>query len=156
MMDQAELTRNDRARGGMVGARGRRRALQLAVEAEAERQREAAALLRDLGHQPSHAERVIVEQLSTLIVRGRRLRQAGRGADAEMVARLILRGVTKLGVRQGPAQAPGTTSERIAAKIAARRPVEGRPASDPVAGTGAATPDRRTDGLAAPIGGGAP
>jgi hypothetical protein len=78
--------------------RGKARVIELAAEAEAERQAEAAALLRDLGREPSHAERVIVEQLSMLIVRGRRLRQAGRGADSEMVARLVLRGMTKLGI----------------------------------------------------------
>jgi len=77
----------------MVGAQGRRRALQLAAEAEAERQREAQNLLDDLGREPSHSERVIVEQLTTLIARGRHLRAAGRGADAEMVARLVMRGV---------------------------------------------------------------
>jgi hypothetical protein len=84
---------------------------ELAKEAEAERQLEEAALLSDFGREPSHAERVIVEQLSMLIVRGRRLRQAGRGADAEMVARLVLRGLTRLGIRQGQAKRAETPLE---------------------------------------------
>jgi hypothetical protein len=107
----AEASQNARTRGGMVGGQGRRRALQLAAEAEAERQREAQNLLDDLGREPSHSERVIVEQLTTLIVRGRRLRAVGRGADAEMVARLVMRGVTKLGIRQGAAKPVETPLE---------------------------------------------
>src|SRR5258708_4273954 len=64
---------------------------------EVERQAEQAALLADLGREASHGELTIIEQLSALIIRGRRLRQAGRGADAEMVARLVIRGMTRLG-----------------------------------------------------------
>lgn len=109
-----------------LGRRGKARMLELAAEAEAERQAEAAGLLRDLGREPSHAERVIVEQLSMLIVRGRRLRQCGKGADAEMVARLVLRGLTRLGIRQGkPNQThQSSTAERIAAIGAARKAAE--------------------------------
>jgi hypothetical protein len=94
---------------------------QLAAEAEAERQREAAALLRDLGRAPSYSECVLVEQVTALIVRGRRLRQAGRGAEAEMVSRLILRGLTKLGAPQGPAKpAPHQIHEYLSSKYGHR------------------------------------
>jgi hypothetical protein len=85
-------------------ARGRRRARELALKNESGRQLEEAALLRDLGREPSHAERILVEQLSALIIRGRRLRQAGRSTESEMVARLVIRGVARLGVRQGTAK----------------------------------------------------
>ena len=94
-------------------ARGRARIRELAVENEAERKAEQAALLADVGREPSHAERVIVEQLSTLIVRGRRLRQAGRGADAEMVARLVMRGMTKFGIRQGAAKPAASPTDVV-------------------------------------------
>jgi hypothetical protein len=91
--------------------RGKARQLQIAAESEQERQAEAAKLLADLAREASHAERVIVEQLSMLIVRGRRLRQAGRGADAEMVARLVLRGLTRLGIKPGQAKPAETPLE---------------------------------------------
>ncbi len=70
---------------------------------EAERQAEETALVTDLGHAPSYAERIVIEQLSVLIVRGRHLRRSGHGADAEMIARLVIRGLGKLGIRQGTA-----------------------------------------------------
>jgi hypothetical protein len=85
------------------GAKKRRAELQ-AEHDEAERSREETALVTDLGRVPSHAEIVLVEQLSTLIVRGRRLRASGQGADAEMIARLVIRGLGKLGIRQGAAK----------------------------------------------------
>ncbi len=91
---------------------------------EIERKVEEAKLLRDLGRDPSHSELVLIEQLTTLIVRGRRLRQSGRGADAEMVARLVMRGMTKLGIRQGQAK-PQSYADKIAEKIAAQKAAEG-------------------------------
>lgn len=95
------------------GAAKRRAAMQ-AEQDEAERSREETALVTDLGRVPSHAEIVLVEQLSTLIVRGRRLRASGQGADAEMIARLVIRGLSKLGIRQGKAAAtnPGDDFRR--------------------------------------------
>jgi hypothetical protein len=86
------------------GAR-KRRAEQQAERDEAERIREESALVSDLGHVPSYTERAIIEQLSALIVRGRRLRQAGQGADAEMISRLVIRGLGRLGIRQGKPKA---------------------------------------------------
>jgi hypothetical protein len=81
------------------------RARQQAEQDERERQAVAVELEQDIGHAPSASERVIVEQLSMLIMRGRRLRQAGCGADAEMVAGLVLRGMTKLGIKPTPQKA---------------------------------------------------
>jgi hypothetical protein len=48
LMQDAETSQNDHARGGTLGAQGRRRALELATEAEAEREALAAELLADL------------------------------------------------------------------------------------------------------------
>jgi acid phosphatase family membrane protein YuiD len=104
----------------MVGAKGRQRALQLAVEAEKERTLEEERLLADLGRPASHSEQILVEQLTTLIVRSRRLRKSGRFAQAEMVARLIMRGLAKLGIRQAAAKLAETPAEFLA-RIAAER-----------------------------------
>jgi hypothetical protein len=157
-MGQAETTQNvARSRGGTVGAQGRRRALQLAAEAEQEREAEAAKLLADLGRPASHSEHVIIEQLTTLIVRGRRLRQAGRGADAEMVARLVIRGMTRLGIRQGTAKPRLSYAERRALEIAAQKTAEGQGVADAARGTEtAADSDLRAGGYGAQSAGGAP
>jgi hypothetical protein len=45
-------------------ARGRRRMAELATAYEAERQVEEQALLADLGREPSHAERLLIENAS--------------------------------------------------------------------------------------------
>jgi hypothetical protein len=42
-----------------------------------------------------------------MTVNRRRLSAAGRHADAEMCSRLIMRGMTKLGIRQGQAKPAG-------------------------------------------------
>jgi len=152
---QAETTQNvERSRGGTIGTQGRRRALQLAAEAEIERQNEETALLRDLGRPPSHAERVIVEQLSMLVVRGRRLRQCGKGADAEMIARLVLRGLTRLGVRQGPAKPRLSFAEKLEAKIAAERAAEGHAQAEADRATDVAAGQNECTGAASAQGGG--
>jgi hypothetical protein len=105
MSEQVARTPAGRFAPGASGCLTGRRGARLKAERdEAERVREESALVADLGHVPSYTERAIIEQLSALIVRGRRLRQAGQGADAEMIARLVMRGLTKLGVRQGSKQ----------------------------------------------------
>jgi len=102
------------------GARKRRAELQ-AKRDEAERVCEETALVEDLGYVPSYSERRIIEQLSVLIVRGRRLRAAGQGADAEMIARLIIRGLGKLGIRQGAAKPAMSVADRWAAEEEAKK-----------------------------------
>src|SRR5262249_47781167 len=118
-------------------ARGAARMREIGRENERAREIEEAALLHDLGREPSYSERVIIEQLTALIVRGRRWRAQGRGADAEMVARLVMRGMAKLGIRQGPAKPSGPTLAEIAASYA-------RPA--PIVQTGAGAADAPADG----------
>jgi hypothetical protein len=103
--------------------RGKARALELAVANEAERQAVAVGLLADLGREPSHGERLLVEQVSALIIRGRRLRERGMSADAEMVSRLVVRALGKLGVRAGAAKPVGPSLADIAASYARPAPI---------------------------------
>jgi hypothetical protein len=79
--------------------RGKARMNELRAAAEAERRTVEADLLRDLGHEASATERIAVEILSAQVVRGRRMRAAGRHTEAEMAERLALRGLAKLGIR---------------------------------------------------------
>ncbi len=91
---------------------------ELVVEDETARRAVADGLLADLGREPSHAERLLVEQVSALIIRGRRLRERGMSADGEMIARLVVRSLGKLGIRAGPATPTGPTFADIKAKYA--------------------------------------
>jgi hypothetical protein len=148
--DVAQNARAARARGGTIGLQGRRRQLAIAEEAETERQNEAAKLLADLGRPASHSELVIIEQLTTLIVRGRRLRQAGRGADAEMIARLIMRGMGKLGIRPGTAKPDPLKAidQHVARQRAAAQAAQSAPAvpEQPAADTRATGLANASDG----------
>jgi len=58
-------------------ARGWARQQELAVESEVERQAEQAALLADLGREPGHTERLLIEQAAHLAVRSRRFACTG-------------------------------------------------------------------------------
>jgi hypothetical protein len=126
-------------------ARGRARIRELAVESEAERQAEQAALLADLGREPGHAERLLIEQAAHLAVRARRLRALGRGREADDVTRLLIRALAKLGVK--PSQAQPESLEQYLARTAAP-PSSASAARDESAGDGADYPDsdERTGG----------
>jgi hypothetical protein len=102
MTEQAQRTPAGRFAPGVSGcATGRRGARLKAERDEAERKCVEADLLADLGRNPSATERVTVEVLSAQIVRGRRMRASGKHAEAEMAERLVLRGLGRLGIRQG-------------------------------------------------------
>ena len=90
----------------------------LAAEAEVEREAETAKLLADLGREPSYSDRILVGEIAALRVRARRLRQRGRDDAAEMCSRLILRAMTKLGVK--PGQAKPESLEDYLARTAAQ------------------------------------
>jgi hypothetical protein len=107
-LDEMEPQRNaksEAARGRGVGG-GRARMAELAAQAEAERQAEGIKLLAELGRQPTASETLLVEQASALAVRARRLRSQGRDAEAEDVSRLLIRALTKLGLKMGAAFKP--------------------------------------------------
>jgi predicted kinase len=72
-------------------ARGRARIRELAVENETERQAEQAALLADLGREPSRTELLLIETTAAQVVEARKLRRLGR--SSEMQDRLIELGV---------------------------------------------------------------
>src|SRR6266568_724636 len=62
---------------------GKRLTAERARLEEEERRAEADALAADLGHPPTAAERLLIEQASSLAVEARRLRRLGRSsADA--------------------------------------------------------------------------
>jgi hypothetical protein len=71
---------------------------------EQERQAEAEALLADLGHPASHAEKVLIEQASALVIEARKLRKAGKSsADA---IRLLSRVLGQLGLGDAKRRPP--------------------------------------------------
>jgi hypothetical protein len=111
-------------------ARGRRRARELAVEAELERQVGAAELERDLGRPPSAAERLLIETTAAQVVEGRKLRRQGK--SSEMQDRLVYRGLSALGIRQGPAKPAGPSLQEYIATKYGKPPAapNGAPASD--------------------------
>src|SRR5262249_36759381 len=84
--------------------RGRARVIELAKEAEAERLVAESKLVADLGHSPTAAEAILIEQASALTVRARRLRSLGHGAEADDVSRLLVRAVIALGLKAGKAK----------------------------------------------------
>jgi hypothetical protein len=96
--------------------RGKRRQQQLAAEAEIERQQVEAALIADLGRQPSASERIAIETLSAETVRARRMRQYGRHERAEMSERLVLRTLARLGGVTKPASKPVSIAEQLRAR----------------------------------------
>jgi hypothetical protein len=117
----AEDRQKSRVRGGTIGAAGRRRALEIAAEDEAERQLVEAGLLQDLGHEASSTERLAVEVIAAQVVRARRMRAQGRHQRAEMSERLVLRGLARLGVRQGQAKDPNDVLQQLFDEIAAEK-----------------------------------
>jgi hypothetical protein len=84
--------------------RGKARMAELATSYEVERRTEEQSLLRDLGREPSHAERLLIENSAGLAVRARRLRRLGRDGEADDVVRLLLRALIKLGSKPGKAR----------------------------------------------------
>ncbi|AHY52470.1 hypothetical protein [Bradyrhizobium japonicum] len=105
---------------------GRRSVREKAARDEAERRQVEANLLRDLGREASVTEALAIEAVSAQVVRARRMRAAGRHDAAEMAERLVLRGLGRLGVRQGAAKPTSglSAAERIAAIGAARKAAE--------------------------------
>jgi hypothetical protein len=85
-------------------------------QAEIERQQVEAALIADLGRQPSASERIAIETLSAETVRARRMRQYGRHERAEMSERLVLRTLARLGGVTKPASKPVSIAEQLRAR----------------------------------------
>ncbi len=135
MTDQLQRSANGTFATGTVpnplgrGAPARRAAMQAEAE-EAERKMVEADLLADLGRAPSSTERVTVEVLSAQVVRARRMRAAGRHDAAEMAERLVLRGLGKLGVRQGPAK-PAEDFATMMRRLATPAAAAGASVADP-------------------------
>lgn len=94
------------ANPGGRGSRARRE--------EAERACEAAALAADLGHPPSAAERMLIDEAAALVVRARRLRRQGEPADD--VARLLTRILSKLAIKPGKPAAGSNLDRYLAEK----------------------------------------
>jgi hypothetical protein len=122
-------------RSGLL--RGKARMLELAREAEAARQaeakamteraredaaeaeREAAAIIADLGRAPTALERVLVTEIAALSVKARRLRSQGRPGDD--VARLISRLASQLGLsRSAPRAKPQPSGQAFRDYLAAK------------------------------------
>jgi hypothetical protein len=89
------------------GRQGQARMRQLAEQDERDRQQIESDLLRDLGHEPSVTERLAIETIAAQATRARRMRAARRQKEAEMAERLVLRGLGKLGIRQGQQKPAG-------------------------------------------------
>jgi hypothetical protein len=83
----------------------------LAEQDERDRRQTEAALLADLGHPPSITEAIAIETISAQLIRSRRMRRARRQREAEMAERLIMRGLGRLGIRQGSAKPAETPLE---------------------------------------------
>jgi hypothetical protein len=102
------------------GRRGQARLRQLAAEAEAEREAEAARLTAGLGHPPTAIELIVIEQLAARTVAGRRLRRQGKD-DTEQ-SRLIAQLLRSIGLKPAvapepdPMQALNTIFDEIAAE----------------------------------------
>jgi hypothetical protein len=91
---------------------------------ESERQCEVAAIIGDLGHQPSAVERLLIDELAALAVRARRLRR--RGLPTDDVARLMTRIASKLAIKPG-AKVKDAVTEAQARDYLARVASEGTP-----------------------------
>jgi hypothetical protein len=66
--------------------------------AEAEHQAEVDALIRDLGREPTHVEKLLITEMAALAMRSRNLRRQGKATDD--VARLMSRIAAQLGLRR--------------------------------------------------------
>jgi len=104
---------------------------ELAAQDEADRRQIEAGLLADLGHEASATERLLVETIAAQTVRARRARAQGRHDRAEMAERLTMRGLTRLGIRQGQQRAPGDMLADIVASYARPAPVAQNSAKAP-------------------------
>jgi len=78
---------------------GQRSPAERARREEAERLVEVAALVRDLGREPTAVERLLIDELAALAVRSRKLRRQGKATDD--VARLMARIAGRLGMKMG-------------------------------------------------------
>jgi hypothetical protein len=79
-----------------AAAKGRARMLEIAREDADARQAEEWKLITGLGRAPSYAERLLIEQAASLVVRGRRLRALGRAREADSLGRQLVRVLDKL------------------------------------------------------------
>ncbi|MBW7964956.1 hypothetical protein [Bradyrhizobium sp. BR 10261] len=92
---------------------------QIREEDEQRRQREASAILADLGREANAAERIIASEIAALVVRADRERARGKHSEAEMCSRLIIRALGKLGVKPGKAKQASTAD--IIARVTGKR-----------------------------------
>jgi hypothetical protein len=99
--------------------RGWARKMELAREDEAARQAEVVRLTADLGRKPVGGERVLIEDIARLAVRGRRLSQYGRHREALEVSRLLTRAVRTLGLPAPSGGAASPAGRRLDAHLAA-------------------------------------
>jgi hypothetical protein len=99
--DVAQNTRAARSRGGTIGLQGRRRQLELAREAEVERQGEAAKLIAGIGRELDALERDLLDEYVALTIEGRRLRRAGKSTLD--IGRIKSRIAAQLGLRRDAA-----------------------------------------------------
>jgi hypothetical protein len=119
--DAAQNTRAARSRGGTIGLQGRRRQLELAREAEVERQGEAAKLIAGIGRELDALERDLLDEYVALTIEGRRLRRAGKSTLD--IGRVKSRIAAQLGLRRDaagkrPALEPTPTAlERYRAEL---------------------------------------
>jgi hypothetical protein len=108
-------------RGRSGNPAGKRLMAERARLEEEERRAEAAALAADLGHPPTAAERLLIDEAAALAVEARKRRRLGRpSAD---VSRLLVRVLRQLGLGK-PAEQPSapdlsTYLASAAAKLAA-------------------------------------
>jgi hypothetical protein len=114
-MEQRTEQTGARNNGGMIGLQGRRRMLELAAQAEAERKAEESVLIdevgRAFGRAPTRAEAVLLENAAALVVLGRKLRRMSKLADSENSARLLARILRQVGLvdhhrRRTPKRSP--------------------------------------------------
>jgi hypothetical protein len=104
-------------RGRSGNPLGRRLQKNRVAEDEAERAAEVQAILADFGSVPSHLEKRLIGELASELIRARRLRAAGKDAQAAECVRLVSRLASQLGLRRdkrpGKPQVP-TIHEYIA------------------------------------------
>jgi hypothetical protein len=123
-------------RGRSGNPLGRRLQKNRVAEDEAARAAEVEAILGDFGHQPSHLERCLIDELAAGLVQARRFRVAGKPALATECTRLVSRLAAQLGVRRdvrpGKGRPTGPTLQEYLAQRSASAPVA-QPAQEAVA-----------------------
>jgi hypothetical protein len=101
---------------------------------EAERKLEANKLIAGLGREPTPAESLLITEATALVVSIRAARRAGKSTDDK--TRLLVRTITKLGLKLGAAARPAARSPTLLERAAAQAAAQGSRAVAKIVGSG--------------------